>query len=178
MASNVVVTFTDNSPAVLQLTEQKKQLFLELAGQQAEGNTINNINAVGRVKRGRYKNSITHTVSGDTCYIGSNLNYAMYNELGTGKFATDGNGRPGWWVYVIKENSNNSDDDNNNNSHPQSTTRTIYTYEQAARIMKYLRDQGLDAHMTQGIKPTHALRDAVCNHIQEYEDILKLVMQA
>lgn len=167
MANGITVRLTDNSAAILQIMQAKKQQYLELCGQQAEANTINNINAAGRVDTGRYKNSITHTVVDDTVYIGSNLHYAKYNEFGTGKFATDGNGRPGWWVYVISDNES---------SHPRSTSRTIYTYQQALRIMNYLRNQGLDAHMTQGIKPTHALRDAISDHKQEYEDILDLVM--
>lgn len=32
-------------------------------------------------------------------YVGTNLDYAVYVELGTGEFATGGGGRPTPWVY-------------------------------------------------------------------------------
>lgn len=37
------------------------------------------------VDTGRLKNSISHTVDGDTAYIGTNVEYAAYQELGTSK---------------------------------------------------------------------------------------------
>ncbi len=34
-----------------------------------------------------------------TAYIGSSLNYSVYQELGTGEYALEGNGRKGGWIY-------------------------------------------------------------------------------
>ena len=37
--------------------------------------------------------SITHVTTGNTCTIGTNVEYASYIEKGTGLYAADGNGR-------------------------------------------------------------------------------------
>lgn len=47
----------------------------------------------------RLKNSISHQVDDDTVYVGTNVEYAPYVELGTGKFAEGGGGRPTPWSY-------------------------------------------------------------------------------
>jgi len=74
--ANLRITVNDNTGAVLQALNEKKQLFLEQAGQQAESNAVLNITNIGRVDTGAYRNSMTHTVSGDKAVIGSNLHYA------------------------------------------------------------------------------------------------------
>ena len=51
------------------------------------------------VDTGNLRNSITHLVDDDTVYIGTNNEYAVYVELGTGKYAEGGGGRPDPWVY-------------------------------------------------------------------------------
>lgn len=48
---------------------------------------------------GRLKNSISHETDDDTVYVGTNVEYAPYVELGTGKFAEGGGGRPTPWSY-------------------------------------------------------------------------------
>jgi len=166
--ANLQITVNDNTGAVLQALNEKKQLFLEQAGQQAESNAVLNITNIGRVDTGAYRNSMTHTVSGDKAVIGSALSYAVWNEVGTGTFASDGNGRRGWWVYVRDENGSSS-------SSPSS--QPVRTREEALKVMHYLRSKGLDAHITNGIKPTHALRDAISGHEDEYKAILEMVMR-
>lgn len=47
----------------------------------------------------RLKNSISHETDEDTVYVGTNVEYAPYVELGTGKFAEGGGGRPTPWSY-------------------------------------------------------------------------------
>lgn len=53
------------------------------------------------VDTGRGRNSISHKVdeSEPAVYIGTNLDYMIYQELGTGKYAEGGGGRPTPWVY-------------------------------------------------------------------------------
>lgn len=53
------------------------------------------------VVTGNLHNSITHEVVDDehAVYIGTNNEYAVYVELGTGKYAEGGGGRPTPWVY-------------------------------------------------------------------------------
>ena len=75
---------------------------LEAVGLQAEGYAKVNITAAGRVDTGELRNSVTHQVeeSEQAVYIGSNLEYAIYNEVGTGIYAEGGGGRKDPWVYV------------------------------------------------------------------------------
>lgn len=48
------------------------------------------------------KTSINHKVqvSSLEAYVGTNCDYAIYVEFGTGEFAENGNGRKGGWVYT------------------------------------------------------------------------------
>lgn len=75
---------------------------LEAVGLQAEGYAKANITAAGRVDTGELRNSVTHQVeeSEQAVYIGSNLEYAIYNEVGTGIYAEGGGGRKDPWMYV------------------------------------------------------------------------------
>lgn len=49
------------------------------------------------VDTGRLRNSITNRVSDDAAYVGTNVEYGPYVELGTGKYYNGG--RPTPWVY-------------------------------------------------------------------------------
>ena len=51
------------------------------------------------VDTGQLRNSITHMVTDNVGYIGTNVKYAPYVEFGTGVFAKDGNGRQTPWSY-------------------------------------------------------------------------------
>ena len=57
---------------------------------------------------GSLRKSITHKVIGDTVFVGTNMKapngapYGIYVELGTGIYATDGNGRKSPWVWRDK----------------------------------------------------------------------------
>lgn len=74
---------------------------LEAVGLQAEGYAKDTITAESRVDTGRLRNSIAHTVEEDekAVYIGSNLEYAVYNEVGTGIYTEGGGGRKTPWMY-------------------------------------------------------------------------------
>lgn len=112
---------------------------------------------------GTLKNSINFKVdpAEATVYIGTNLEYAPYVELGTGAFATGGGGRRGWWVYV-------KDGDGSGGGGSKT-----YSFEEAKQVMAILRSKGLDAHMTQGQKPQPFLKPAVAEHKQTYRNILE-----
>ena len=53
------------------------------------------------VDTGNLRNSISHEVVDEehAVYIGTNNEYAAYVELGTGKYAEGGGGRPTPWIY-------------------------------------------------------------------------------
>ena len=73
------IKFTDNSAKVLALLDQKKTLALLAIGSAAEGHA----KALTPVDTGRLRNSISHAASGDTAYIGTNVEYAPYVEFGS-----------------------------------------------------------------------------------------------
>lgn len=68
---------------------------LERCGMEAEGYAKD----LAQVDTGRGRNSISHKVdeSEPAAYIGTNLDYMIYQELGTGIYAEGG--RPTPWVY-------------------------------------------------------------------------------
>lgn len=75
---------------------------LEAMGTQCESHAKSNITRMGRVDTGDLRNSIAHQVvtSEQAVYVGSNLEYALYNEVGTGIYAEGGGGRKDPWIYV------------------------------------------------------------------------------
>ena len=73
------IKFTDNSAEILKAFEQATAKGLEKVGLVAEGYA----KAKAPVDTGRLRNSITHEVDGQDAYIGSNVEYAPYVELGT-----------------------------------------------------------------------------------------------
>lgn len=158
----------DNSEEAITALELAVPAMLEEIGLKVEAYAKANITAAGRVDTGQYRNSITHRVRLDesAVYAGSNLMTAVYNELGTGKYATNGNGRPGYWVYVAGQ-------DRASRAANRAVTRKIYTLAEAKRIMAYLRSKGLNAFYTCGMKPTHALQKAASEHNRTYLNVIK-----
>ena len=88
------IAFIDNSAAVLAELEGAAQAALEAVGLTAEGFA----KRLCAVDTGNLRNSIAHTHDGEAAYIGTNVEYGAYVELGTGKYAAQG-GRPAPWVY-------------------------------------------------------------------------------
>lgn len=90
------ITFEDHSAEVLSALESACQRALETCGLVAEGYA----KKLCPVDTGNLRNSITHTVtnSGErAAYVGTDSEYAVYVEMGTGKYVTGG--RPTPWVY-------------------------------------------------------------------------------
>lgn len=72
-------TYKDNSKEVLSAWERAKRRGLEAIGLTAEGYAKKET----PVDTGRLRNSIAHAVEGDAAYIGTNVEYAPYVELGS-----------------------------------------------------------------------------------------------
>lgn len=89
------VRFIDNSGEILREFGEAVQRALERVGEQAEGYA----KSLAPVDTGQLRNSISHAVdeSEPAAYIGTNLEYAPYVELGTGQYNPQG--RPTPWVY-------------------------------------------------------------------------------
>lgn len=86
-------TFKDNSKEILQLMAEAKARALERCGLEAESYAKD----LSPVDTGRLRNSISHKTDDDNAYIGTNLEYAPYVELGTGKYYPGGRSSP--WGY-------------------------------------------------------------------------------
>ena len=72
------VDFTDNSEQVLSAMEKAKKRGLEAIGLTAEGHAKKDT----PVDTGRLRNSISHATDDEAAYIGTNVEYAPYVELG------------------------------------------------------------------------------------------------
>lgn len=115
MAENFEINITDNSGEILRQLEGSVRIALEAVGTQAESHAKQVISDTlvyggidliakgekdnSRVDTGALRNSVTHTVKGNDAYIGSNLEYAAYHELGTGIYASQPGGRQTPWKY-------------------------------------------------------------------------------
>ena len=71
-------TYKDNTDEVLAALERAKKRGLEAIGLTAEGHTKKET----PVDTGRLRNSINHATDDDAAYIGTNVEYAPYVELG------------------------------------------------------------------------------------------------
>ena len=75
------VDYKDNSQQILSALEKGIKNGLEAIGLTAETYAKKET----PVDTGRLRNSISHTVDGEAAYIGSNVEYAPYVELGTNR---------------------------------------------------------------------------------------------
>ena len=82
-------TYKDNTDEVLAALERAKKRGLEAIGLTAEGHAKKET----PVDTGRLRNSISHATDDEAAYIGTNVEYAPYVELGA-------RGRPG--VHMLK----------------------------------------------------------------------------
>ena len=100
--AKVTVKVNSNKQAILDEFRRQKKVALEAVGLQGETNAKMHISAVGAVDTGRLRNSISHATDEDSAYIGTNVEYGVYVELGTGIYASEG-GRSTPWSYKDDE---------------------------------------------------------------------------
>lgn len=96
------VEFTDHSDEARKAMSEAVEAALEAIGNQAVSHAKSNITAAGRVDTGALRNTVSHAVATDenAVYVGTNQEYAVYNELGTGIYLEGGGGRQTPWFYV------------------------------------------------------------------------------
>lgn len=89
--------FVDNSKQAKRAIELAAIRGLIKACMLVEGQAV----ALAPVASGRLRDSIAYKVDeGELIgYVGTNVEYAIWIEFGTGEFAEKGNGRKGGWVY-------------------------------------------------------------------------------
>lgn len=101
------VKLKDNSEEILDKFEEAKFAALEAIGMKAEKYAKRELTNFPAVDTGRLRNSITHAIETgadeDAVYIGTNVEYGKWIELGTGIYASDGQGKKEPWVYQDDE---------------------------------------------------------------------------
>lgn len=102
MSDFTIKVTADHSDEVLRDLEEAKARIFEAWGQQGVSNVKQIITSESRVDTGAMRNSINHQVDENESkvYVGTNNEYAIYNEYGTGIYADDGKGRKTPWFYV------------------------------------------------------------------------------
>ena len=86
--SDYEVKITSHLPELKEELANRIPIILEALGQEAEGNAVDEITRLGAVDTGRLRGSISHKQNGvDKAYVGTNVEYAPYVELGTYKMA-------------------------------------------------------------------------------------------
>ncbi len=87
MASLKNIRIESHIDEVTEELETKVHAWLEACGLDAAGTTSKIISQIPLVDTGRLKNSINSEVPANehVCYIGTNVEYAKYHELGTKK---------------------------------------------------------------------------------------------
>lgn len=95
----MAVSIIDNTELVLSQLKTAKGVALHMVGAAAEKHAVEILQEQGAVDTGRLLNDITHIEDDDYSYIGTAVKYGVYVELGTGIFASQGNGRKTPWKY-------------------------------------------------------------------------------
>ena len=97
MAKVVDFKFTDNKDAIEDAVKEKIFGWLEGIGEDAAETASKFV----PVDTSRLKNSISSVVdeTEQAVYIGTTVEYAIYHEFGTGKYASGGGGRSTPWAY-------------------------------------------------------------------------------
>lgn len=96
------VEFDDNSPEVLAALQNAVERGLEAIGETAEGYAKKYLTKQGAVDTGNLRNRTTYKVSGNEVYIGTDVEYGVYVELGTGEYSLVGGTPKKSWVYMDK----------------------------------------------------------------------------
>lgn len=105
MALVANVSFDSHKDEVSAELKQKIYGWLEAIGEDAASTAGNVLTMTNTIDTGRLKNSITHAVdeANQCVYIGTNVEYAIYHEFGTGKYAEGGGGRSTPWAFQDKD---------------------------------------------------------------------------
>ena len=96
---NVTITVESWTPEIKAALDNAVARALLAIGERAEGHARDIVVDAGRVDTGNLQTSITHREGDDFTAIGTNVKYAIYHEVGTGIYASQGGGRKTPWWY-------------------------------------------------------------------------------
>ena len=143
------IEFTDNRVQINRAIDDAIGAFLleasaEIVSAAARGSRVDS----GQLK-GSWKANVDE--SEGVAVIGSELENAIWEEFGTGEYATKGGHGGGYWVFVK---------DGNGSGGGSNPVGKRYSLEKAKKIVAMMRADGLDAYYTNGKKPNHTLQKA------------------
>lgn len=103
--TDVEIKITDNTEAVALELGTKIEAALEAIGNQAVSYAKKTITEASRVDTGALRLSVSHvTDPSEQCvHVGTNQEYAIYHEIGTGIYLEGGGGRTKPWKYVDRQ---------------------------------------------------------------------------
>ena len=139
---------TDNTSDFLGALKNANARALEIIGGKMESYAQQEITNVGAVDTGALRNSITHAAQNGTMLVGSNMEYAPYVELGTGKEY----GPPPEWMEAHGKRGRGLD-------------KWVY------------QDAKGEWHTGYPQKPRPFLRPALEKHVDEYKRIMENEMK-
>lgn len=95
--ADINIKVTNNCPAIMAALQNAAQRGLLACGEIAEGYAKDDC----PVDTGNLRNNITHGMANEnTVEIGTNVEYGVYVECGTGSYSTVGGGTPKeQWIY-------------------------------------------------------------------------------
>lgn len=96
------ITVEDHSKEALEALENAIDRGLQAIGEKAVYYAADTINKAGRVDTGLLMNSIDFKQGENFTVIGTDVPYAIWHEVGTGIYASDGTGRKSPWAYQDK----------------------------------------------------------------------------
>ena len=163
MSSNV--EFNDYSIRVKNLIKETAITFLIEAGELLHSEVVRNT----AVDKGQTAGSWGDPVLDEgnlAVHVGSNFQNAIWEEFGTGEHAEMGNGRKGYWVFVLGSDGSST-----------TKSKTYSTKEEAKKAMAILRKKGLPAFYTNGKEARHPFLKAYVGNkariIKRAEELFK-----
>jgi len=145
------MTFEDHSKEVISDLQKAIRAGVTEATLMVETSIIEKAPA----DNGQLRNSITHNVSGTVDsvkgVVGSPLDYAVYQEYGTGEHATNGAGRKGFWIYIAGNGASSG-----MFGKGKGKSYTLAEAKKAKAIMLGMNSslKPSDIHITNGVKAT------------------------
>lgn len=142
----MAVEFYDFSVKVTEALNDAVTAYLYEAAGELEAQTKRNSRPgkkyLGRDAQALWKYTVDE--AGKEATVGSPYEAAYWEELGTGEYALNKDGRKGWWVYV-------------EGSDTPRPNQKQYSKDEALGIAASMRADGLDAHASNGIEPNRPL---------------------
>lgn len=143
----MAVEFQDFSIQVKEALNEAALIGLELAASEIKTQAARNSRADTGHLKGSWEQIVDESAYKAT--IGSPLENAIWEEFGTGEYATEGSHGGGYWVFVKDGDSGG-----------EKKLGKRYSLEKAKQIVAMMRADGLDAYYTKGKKPNRTLQRA------------------